>query len=152
MAPLLPQFQALGAEVFAVSLTPPSRAAAYLQRYPLPFRVAVDPSHAAYHAFGFGRTTWRSILSPSSITRYLRAILRGTWPRKPVEGDDVLQLGGDVVADAHGVIRYLYRSRTATDRPNPAELLHAVQGCAGADNPNLQASPVHRGVATGDLS
>lgn len=148
----MPQFHALGADVFAISLTPPSRAAAYLQRYPLPFRVAVDPSHAAYHAFGFGRTTWRSILSPRSIARYLRAICRGTWPRKPVEGDDLLQLGGDVVADAQGVIRYLYRSRTATDRPAPTELLHAVQGGRRASQSPVPAVPTHHGMATGDVS
>jgi hypothetical protein len=148
----LPQFHALGAEVFAVSLTPPARAAAYLQRYPLPFQVAVDPSHAAYHAFGFGRTSWWSILSPTSIARYLRAICRGTWPRKPVEGEDLLQLGGDVVADADGIIRYLYRSRTATDRPPPTELLQAVQGCLEVSQQSMQRAPTHRGLATGEVS
>jgi hypothetical protein len=125
--PLLPELRDLGAELLAVSLTPPARAAAYLSRYPMPFRVAVDPDHAVYDAFGLGRTRWTEILSPRSIGRYLKAIFRGTLPRKPVKGEDLLQLGGDVVVDAAGVIRYLYRSRTATDRPPAHALLAAVR-------------------------
>lgn len=127
MEPHLPELCALGAELLAVSLTPAERAAAYLSRYPVPFRVAVDPDHTVYDAFGLGRTSWFAILSPASISRYLRAIFRGTLPRKPVKGEDLLQLGGDVVADTDGVIRYLYRSRAATDRPPAHALLEAVR-------------------------
>ncbi len=130
MEPHLPELRALGADVWAIALTPPRRAAAYLERYPLPLRVAVVPGRKLCVALGLGRTTWWSILSPPSIGRYLAAILRGTWPRKPVKGEDLLQLGGEVVVDAAGVIRWLYRSRTATDRPRVSAVLKAVAQAA----------------------
>jgi hypothetical protein len=121
-----PEIVRLGGEVLVVSFAQPLRIAAYLQRTPLPFPVVADPSRDAYRAFGLERTSWSAILGLRSILAYLRLVLRGWMPRRANEGEDVLQLGGDFVLDAHGRVIYSHRSAEPTDRPPIADLIHAV--------------------------
>ncbi len=117
----------LGGEVLAVSFARPERVAAYVARYPLPFPVLADPEYEAYRAFGLGRTSWGSMLSPRVLLRYLALMFRGWLPAKPAGRDDLLQLGGDFVLDDQRRLVYAYRSATATDRPPAEELVRAVR-------------------------
>jgi len=128
------EFRALGGAVVAVSFTPPGRVAAYLQAHPLPFPAVSDPERAAYRALALERTSWASFLRLSVLARYLKLLLRGVRPEAPAKGEDVLQLGGDIVIDAAGRLAYAYRSRVATDRPSARALLEAVRR-ARATNP-----------------
>jgi hypothetical protein len=117
----------LGGDVLVVSFSPPRAVARYLERYPLPFPVVSDPERTAYRAFALGRTTWRDLLSPRSILRYLGLIFRGWLPWKTAKDDDLLQLGGDFVLDRTGCVVYAHASGEATDRPRAAELLAALK-------------------------
>jgi peroxiredoxin len=121
------ELRAQGADVVAVSFTPPARVAAYLQAHPLPFPAVSDPERSAYKALSLERTSWLSFFRPKVMARYLRLMFGGWKPEKPGEGDDVLQLGGDFVIDAAGRLVYAYRSRVATDRPPAADLVEAVR-------------------------
>jgi peroxiredoxin len=121
------EIRALGGEVVAVSFTPPQRVATYLRVHPLPFPAVSDPERAAYRAFSLERTSWASFLRLQVIARYLKLIFLGWMPKAAPKGEDVLQLGGDVVIDAGGRLAYAYRSRVPTDRPSARALLEAVR-------------------------
>ncbi len=122
-----PRLRELGAQALAVVISRPEMVGAFLADEPLPFPLVADPTGAAFRAFGLERTSWRRILRPASVLRYLRLIFRGVLPRRPNEGEDVLQLGGDFVLDKEGRVVYAYRSGEPTDRPAIAALARAIQ-------------------------
>ena len=128
------RFREVGVNVLTISQAKPALLAMVLRQSPRPFPVVSDPDRTAYRAFGLERTGFWSFLRPSVLWGYLRLILRGSKIRKPYEGEDVYQLGGDFLLDRAGRIVYAYRSRTATDRPAIADLLAAVP----------DATPEHR--------
>ena len=119
-------------EVLVVSFAGPPRVAAYLERYPLPFPVAADPTLAAYRAFSLGRTSWATFFRGGVLGRYLGLIFRG-WLPWASAGEDVLQLGGDFVLDGAGRLVYAHASAEPTDRPPVAELLAALRAAAGPE-------------------
>jgi peroxiredoxin len=121
------EFRQLGAEVLVVTQARPPVLAMFLRDYPLPFPLVGDPERAAYRAFGLERTSWGRIMRPGIAFRFLRLLCRGWRPRRPRQGEDVLQLGGDFVLDGQGRLVYAYRSAEPTDRPSVAELLRAVR-------------------------
>jgi len=127
VAKIYDPIKALDGEVLVVSFTPPAKVAAYLARCPLPFPAVSDPDLAAYRAFGIGRTSWKSMLKPVVLWRFLKMMVRGWLPRKPGADEDLLQLGGDFVLDRQRRVVYAHPSRDPTDRPTNAELLDAVR-------------------------
>jgi peroxiredoxin len=116
----------LGAEVVVVVQARPDFLSLFLREQPQPFPVVADPSRAAYQAFGLESTSWKTILRPGVLWRYLRLVVRGWRPKRSVQGEDVLQLGGDFVLNREGRLVYAYRSAEPTDRPAVAELLRAL--------------------------
>lgn len=121
--------------MLVVSFTPPAKAAAYLAKYPAPFPVVCDPEREAYRRFGLGRATWLRLFRPHAILGYLRFMLRGWLPQKPMKKDDPLQLGGDFVLDAHGRIVFAHPSQDPVDRPSGKELLAVVRELIAARVP-----------------
>jgi peroxiredoxin len=121
------EFRQLGAELLVVTQAQPPIIALFLRDYPLPFPVVSDPERAGYKGFGLERTSWGRIMRPGIAFRFLRLLFRGWRPRRPRQGEDVLQLGGDFVLDGQGRLRYAYRSAEPTDRPSVAALLQAVR-------------------------
>ena len=90
-----------------------------------------DPDRVTYAAFGFGRGSLARIwLDPRVWLRYATLLARGRRPAGASE--DTLQLGGDVLVDAAGQVRWVYRSNGPEDRPSFAELEAAVRGVDGA--------------------
>jgi peroxiredoxin len=122
-----PEIRALGGEVLAISFAPPDRVAAYVQRYPLPLPVLSDPDRQAYRTFALDKTSWRMMLRPASIWRYLKLIFRGWRPWSPAKNDDLLQLGGDFILDEQRRPVFAYKSKEATDRPAAGEVLKALR-------------------------
>lgn len=122
---------ALDVPVTVVSFTPAARLAAYEREIALPgLRYVADPERDLYEAFGFGRGSLAAIwLNPSVWLRYAGLLARGRRPQRPQE--DTLQLGGDVVADADGIVRWVYASRHPDDRPSLTALRRALSA-AGA--------------------
>ena len=127
MAQRLDEFQALDAHILAVSFTPPQRVQAYLEGHPLPFPAVSDLERKAYQAFSLTKTSWAGIFRPSVVARYLKLMFRGWKLEKYAKGDDLLQLGGDVVLDGAGRLVYSHRSAEPTDRPTIEALLTALE-------------------------
>jgi hypothetical protein len=118
---------ALGMRVAVVAFAPPeSLTTRYQQRQRLEHVLVLsDPDRLAYRAFGFGRGTVRRVwLDPRVWSRYARLMRRGRSPE--LAHQDTLQLGGDVLVDADGRIRWIYRSRGPEDRPSIAEIEAAL--------------------------
>jgi hypothetical protein len=115
----------LEVRVVVVSFASPPALSAYRERFGLEDAVLLsDERRAAYSAFGFERgSRLRVWLDPRVWWSYARLLARGGRLERP--DDDTLQLGGDVLVDADGVVRWIYPSRGPEDRPTPPELLDA---------------------------
>lgn len=87
--------------------------------------VLIDSNRELYATFGLTRaSTGRVWLSPRTLLFYARSLLAGRLPRRTT--GDTRQLGGDVVVDAQGTVRYVYASAEPADRPPVYELLGAL--------------------------
>ena len=83
--------------------------------------VLADPERITYALFGFGRASFARVwLDPRVWLRYAALLARGRRPAPAHE--DTLQLGGDVLVDAAGRVRWIYRSAGPEDRPSLAQL------------------------------
>jgi hypothetical protein len=126
----LAEFEARGAQVIAVGQGTGAEAAAAAKKHRITYPVLGDPGHQSYRQLGLGRTgLWGLTLAPFFDD------LRGSWEnlkkadlaasRSP--RSDVRRLGGALVVDAAGRIRFLHRSQTTTDVPKTNALLAALE-------------------------
>jgi hypothetical protein len=84
-----------------------------------------DPDRRTYEAFGFERGSLARVwLDPRVWWRHATLLARGRALRAP-QGD-TLQLGGDVILDAHGRVRWIWRSQGPEDRPGVPTLRQAL--------------------------
>ena len=97
-------------------------AQAWLEETCAPFRLLLDPERMVYQAYELERSLLRS-WNLKTVQRYAQLMRDGRqW--RGIQGDST-QLGGDFIVDADGILRLVYRSSEATDRP-PVERLFAV--------------------------
>lgn len=114
-----------------VTFTGPELLAGFEEALGLPFPVLGDPGRIAYRTLGLGRAPWRRVwLDPRVWWRYVTLLARGRRLRAGQRGQDVRQLGGDVVLDAAGRVAWLYRSAGPEDRPPVGEVVEAVRRAA----------------------
>ncbi len=115
----------LEARVVVVSFASPPSLAAFAERFRFEGALLLsDEDRAAYPAFGFDRARLvRVWLDPRVWWRYATLLLRGRRAEPPEQ--DTLQLGGDVLADPAGIVRWIHRSRGPEDRPTITQLLDA---------------------------
>ena len=126
----LAEFEQRGAQVIAVGQGTGAEAAAAARRHRITYPVLGDPGHQSYRTLGLGRTGWWGL----TFAPFLED-LRGSWEnlrradlaasRNP--RSDVRRLGGALVVDAAGRIRFLHRSQTTTDVPKTDALLAALE-------------------------
>ena len=112
----------LALRVVVVAFAPADVLAGYQRRLDLDkVQLLSDPERRAYKAFGFGRGAIARVwLDPRVWWRYLTLIRRGRRPERVQQ--DTLQLGGDVLIDASGRVRWVYASRGPDDRPTLAAI------------------------------
>lgn len=96
----------------------------YVKQTGLPWPLILDPEQTLYDAYGMTRGSWWSIYGLPSIWKYLKLIVRGIRPGKP--GKDWRQLGGDVLIDRRGIVRFHHVSTGPHDRPSVESLLARV--------------------------
>ena len=129
----LSEFEARGAQLIAVGQGTGAEAAAAAQRHRVSFPCLGDPGHASYRSLGFGRTG----LFGLTLTPFLEApreafgnLKRADLRASANPRSDVRRLGGAMVVDASGRIRFLHRSATTTDVPATDRLLAALDACS----------------------
>jgi hypothetical protein len=80
----------------------------------------VDAQRETYAAFGM-RRSMRGSWTLETVRRYRQLMKEGhRW--RGIQGDS-LQLGGDAIVDAAGIVRFLAPSKTPVDRPSVEHLL-----------------------------
>lgn len=118
------ELKALQAQVVVISFGSTFGAQAWLDEVEARFTILLDPSRAAYTAYGLEYSLARS-WSIKVWLEYARLMLSGRkW--RGIQGDSG-QLGGDFVVDSNGVIRFAHRSDDPTDRPSISQLLVALE-------------------------
>ena len=122
-------------EVALVTFTERTNLVDYRAKNPLPFPTLIDADRSAYRAFGLGRGSIGRVYGLQTARRYLEIVRSGglsgggglakaAGALRPTE--DPLQLGGDFVIDAEGVLAYGFWGRGPDDRPSVTELIDAV--------------------------
>lgn len=109
----------LNAQVWLVSFAAPREARAWLDRTRAPFWLLLDPQRSVYRAYGLPSSA-SSVYNLDVARRYARHVLAGGWPGRITA--DTTQLGGDVIVDDQGIVRFAHESRNPMDRP-PVETL-----------------------------
>ena len=114
------------AVVVVVTFGDQSAVAEYLSINVLELPLLIDVDRSGYRAFGCGRGSLARVWGWKAAIRYMD-ILRGrglrAWQR-PVE--DTLQLAGDFVVDANGVLSYAFWGEGPDERPLVDDLIAAV--------------------------
>lgn len=93
-----------------------------------PYPVLLDGSRQLYKLLGFKKSVSR-VYCVKTLAYYADQKAAGRAFPKPYEDvvDDPYQMGGNIVLDKDGKIVFVYRSKTASDRPSITALLqHCV--------------------------
>jgi len=124
------EFKRLNAEVLVIAFGALPLAQAWLEETCSPFRLLLDPERTVYEAYELERSLLRS-WNLKTVRRYVQLMRDGRqW--RGIQGDST-QLGGDFIVDADGILRLVYRSRDATDRPPVEQLLAGLRQLTGKD-------------------
>jgi len=116
-----------GVQVAVVTFEKPETARAYVQSTGQNWPFLIDPSRRLYQAYGMEHGSWWNLSGPATTWLYLKLmLLRGRRLRLPT--GDVTQLGGDVLIDAGGTVRFHYCGNGPADRPEIATMLKIVEG------------------------
>ena len=123
------EITSLNAQVVVISFGPALGAQAWLEETGAPFTLLLDPDRSAYWAYDLEHSLVRS-WGPRVWLRYAQLLLAGrAW--RGIQGDSG-QLGGDIVVDSGGIIRFVHRSHDPTDRPAVRQLLTELKSAASA--------------------
>ena len=99
-----------------------------LESYQLPagFTVLLDEDLYAYSAFGLDKGSIARVYGLSTMRGYAKLFARRGFGDVQRPTDDTLQLGGNFVIDAAGVLRYGRWATGPNDRPSVDALIHAA--------------------------
>ncbi len=101
----LPEFQKLGAEVYAITADMPEQVARAINEWKLTFIVIVDPARDTIRQYGV------------------------------LNANTYLAVPSTFVIDRQGIVRYRHIGTSAADRPDVGEVLEAVRKIGGAAKP-----------------
>ena len=118
------EFERRGVQVLVVTFEKPVHARQYSADFSLRWPLLIDQDRRLYAAYGMEAGQWRKLLGPKACLTYARLLVRGRRLRR-VHGD-VRQLGGNVVIDAEGVVRFHHVAHSPADRPGVTELLSVI--------------------------
>ena len=118
--------EALGVRVAVVTFDSSSMARAYVEDTHLEWPLLIDADRRLYRAYGMDRIDWWSVYGPASIWHYLKLVF-GRGRRIPKPGSDFQQVGGDVLIDPEGHVRFHFVSTSPHDRPSVELLLNKVR-------------------------
>ena len=121
----------LGVATVVISFDHTAMAEAYVQQTHLRWPLLFDENRTLYRAYGMESAGWWAIYGPQSVWQYLKLIFSGRIPRRP--GRDWRQVGGDVLVDPQGIVRFHFVSQTPHDRPETTELLRVIDESASGE-------------------
>lgn len=119
------EFESLDVKVVVVTFEIEALARAYLEDMKLSWPLLVDLSREIYQAYGMERGKWWNIYSPATLWMYFKLMIRGRKPQRAT--GDPNQLGGDVLIDPDGIVRFQHVGAGPADRPIVAKLLEVIR-------------------------
>ena len=119
------ELEELAAKVLVVTFESGPQVQDYVRETGLPWPLVIDESRALYHGYGMARGRWRDIWGLASWRAYAKLLLKGERLRK--SHGDVRQLGGDIVIDPAGIVRFHHVSENPADRPSITSMLDAIR-------------------------
>lgn len=96
---------------------------AYIAETHVDWPILIDQNRALYRAYGMHRGRLRDIWGFKTWLAYAKELARGRLPK--YSGADTRQLGGDVLIDPAGVVRFHHVGTGPADRPSVATILEA---------------------------
>lgn len=98
-------------------------ALAYADETGIEWPILIDQTRLLYRAYGMFAGGFWDIWGPSTWWAYVKELAKGRLPR--ASRSDLRQLGGDVLIDPEGFVRFHYVGRGPADRPSVDTLLRA---------------------------
>lgn len=120
-------FQELDIRIVVVTFEGGPQARAYADDANLGWPILVDETRGLYLAYGMLRGKMRDLWGPRTWWAYAKELFRGRTPRATDLDSDTSQLGGDVLVDPSGTVRFLHVGSGPADRPSIATLVAARQ-------------------------
>lgn len=119
------EFEARGARIIAIGMGIPEMAAHFREERDVVFPLIVDHSKQTYRALEMKRGNLWEVSGPQNWGRFAKGIVSGHGvDLRPKQ--DPLQMGGAIVTDAGGEVRYTFRASAAKETPDIDDLLAAL--------------------------
>ena len=113
----------LGIQVAIVTFEYALVARSYVAEMKFSWPVLIDRDRTLYRGYGMDRGRLRDIWGARTWIAYIKEFARGRLPK--YSGGDTLQLGGDVLIDPTGIVRFHHVGSGPGDRPSVATILEA---------------------------
>jgi len=94
---------------------------AYIAEAKVTWPILIDRDRTLYRGYGMHRGRLSDIWGLRTWLAYAKELARGRLPR--YAGGDTRQLGGDVLIDPAGLVRFHHVGRGPADRPSVATVL-----------------------------
>lgn len=119
------EFEERGARIIAIGMGIPEMAAHFRDERDVTFPLIVDHSKQTYRALEMKRGNLWEVSGPQNWGRFAKGIVSGHGvDLRPKQ--DPLQMGGAIVTDAGGEVRYTFRASAAKETPDIDDLLAAL--------------------------
>ena len=96
---------------------------AYIKETEIDWPILIDHDRRLYRSYGKLRGRLRDIWGVRTWMAYLKELVGGHLPK--YSGGDTRQLGGDVLIDPDGIVRFHHIGRGPADRPSVAAIFAA---------------------------
>ncbi len=102
-----------------------------------PFNIYCDRDRCLYRHFGFPANAYARVWNIETLNYYVEQKLSGKQlPMKLDKNDDPNQMGGDVIISREGLVVWVYKSKSPTDRPSVQQLQYVLE-CSIHDDSHL---------------
>lgn len=118
------EFTAKGARLAAIGMGIPEMAADFRDKQGIGFPLLVDRTKETYRALEMKRGSLWDVAGPQNWMRFAKGIVTGHGVEKPKQ--DPMQMGGVLILDTDGEVRYTFRASAAQDTPPVDEVLGAL--------------------------
>lgn len=118
------EFTAKGTRLAAIGMGIPEMAADFREKQDIDFPLLVDRTKQTYRALEMKRGNLWDVAGPKNWVRFAKGMASGHGVDKPKQ--DPLQMGGVIVAEPGGKVRYVFRASAAAENPSLDEVLAAV--------------------------
>jgi len=119
------EIEALNLKVCVVTFEREFFVSAYIRETGVHWPILLDKDRQLYTAYGMMRGRVTDVLGLRSWWAYAKLMARGRRLRRTEA--DVYQLGGDVLADPEGIVRFHHIGRGPADRPTITTLLDVAR-------------------------